>query len=228
MSRSVLILRPQPGADATAARARSLGLTPVVAPLFVIRPLPWTPPPPGGFEAVMLTSANAARNSAEGLKAFLHLPCYAVGEATAIAARAAGFAAIRAGASDGAALVREIEADGVAAVLHPCGRDRTELPDGKVRMASVPVYAADAVDGLPGAAADALREGAVALIHSPRAGAIFADLVGGNRSGIRLAAISAAAAAAAGKGWREVAVADAPRDEALLELAAKLCQTAAR
>ncbi len=42
----LLVLRPQPGADETAARARALGLEPVVAPLFSVRPLHWTPPDP--------------------------------------------------------------------------------------------------------------------------------------------------------------------------------------
>ena len=43
----VLILRPQPGADESAARARALGLDPVVAPLFSLRPRSWEPPGPG-------------------------------------------------------------------------------------------------------------------------------------------------------------------------------------
>ena len=59
----MLILRPQPGADETAARARTLGLEPVVAPLFTIRPLAWEPPDPAEFDAVLLTSANAARHA---------------------------------------------------------------------------------------------------------------------------------------------------------------------
>ncbi len=81
----ILVLRPQPGADETAARARDLGLEPVVAPLFTVRPLAWTAPDPAAFDAVMLTSASAARQASEGLAPFKQLPCYAVGEATAAA-----------------------------------------------------------------------------------------------------------------------------------------------
>ncbi|MEA3064722.1 MAG: hypothetical protein QOJ27_1168, partial [Sphingomonadales bacterium] len=44
------------------------------------------------------------------------------------------------------------------------------------------------------------------------------------KGSIRVAAISAAAAEAAGEGWAAKAVAAAPRDQALLELAAKLCK----
>jgi uroporphyrinogen-III synthase len=54
---------------------------------------------------------------------------------------------------------------------------------------------------------------------------LFAGLVP-DRAPISLAAISAAAADAAGPGWAAVHVADRPRDHALLELAARLCKTA--
>ena len=43
------------------------------------------------------------------------------------------------------------------------------------------------------------------------------------RGAISIAAISAAAAVAAGEGWAAVAIADKPTDEALLALAARLC-----
>ena len=58
-----------------------------------------------------------------------------------------------------------------------------------------------------------VRTGAAALLHSPRAAALFAALIDDARIGradIRLVAISPAAAAAAGPGWRSVAVAPAP------------------
>ena len=79
MNGLVLILRPQPGADETAARARALGLDPVVAPLFTVRPLAWQAPNPADFDAVMLTSANAARFGGDALTPFLGLPCYCGG-----------------------------------------------------------------------------------------------------------------------------------------------------
>lgn len=214
----VLILRPQPGADETAARARALGLEPVVAPLFDIRPLAWTPPDPAAFDAVMLTSVHAARLGGDGMTPFLALPCYAVGERTGTAAREAGFETVRVGPADGAALAAMAVADGIRAALHFCGREH--LPLGVV---SVAVYAAEAGGGFPPGG-----ERALALLHSPRAAARFAALTGVRRGEIRIAAISAQVAAAAGPGWASVNVADAPRDEALLALAARLCQTRAR
>lgn len=224
MSNTVLVLRPQPGAEETARRARALRLDPIVAPLFAIVPRDWAAPDPGRFEAVMLTSANAARQAGAGLAAFGHLPAYAVGEATADAARAAGFADVRAGPSDAAALAGMMAAEGVRTAFHPCGEDHVAVADDRLEILSVPVYAAEPASALPAAAAVALDRGAVALLHSPRAAARFAALAG-NRGGIRIAAISAAAAEAAGLGWLNIAIAERPRDQALLELAAKLCQT---
>jgi uroporphyrinogen-III synthase len=214
----ILVLRPQPGADETAARARALGLEVVVAPLFAVRPLAWTPPDPAGFDAVMLTSASAARQASDGLTPFKTLPCYAVGEATAAAAQEAGFADIRIGPDDGAALLLMMAEDGIASAFHACGEDHLALGHPAIAITRVPVYAAEAADRLPVAAEDAL-----ALLHSPRAAALFARLAG-DRARILVAAISARTARAAGEGWRHVAVAPRPRDEALLELAAKLCQ----
>ena len=217
----VLILRPEPGASETAARARALGLDPVVAPLFTVRPVPWEAPDEG-FDAVLLTSANAARHGGEGLRRLLHLPCHAVGEATAEAAREAGFASVATGPSDGAAAVEQMAAAGVKRALHLCGRDHLPLSHPLISIERRSVYAADAADLLPRAAAEVAASGALVLLHSPRAAALFARLLG-PREGVRLAAISEAAAAAAGEGWAECGIAEQPRDQALLELAAELC-----
>jgi uroporphyrinogen-III synthase len=221
----VLVLRPEPGASATGERARRLGLVPVVAPLFAVRPLAWDAPDPSGFDGVLLTSAHAARQAGPQLGGFLHLPCYAVGEATAAAAAEAGFAQVRIGAGDGAAAVA---AAGEGRLLHLCGRDHAWLGQGGAEVERRIVYAADAIAALPEEARRAAEAGALVLIHSPRAGRLLAtlvDRVGLRRSTIALAAISQAAAAAAGPGWRRVDTAARPRDEALLELAAELCQT---
>ena len=220
---SVLILRPQPGADDTAARARAIGLEPVVAPLFTIRPLAWHMPE-GRFDALLLTSANGARY---GLRPELHgLSCYCVGEATARAAQQAGATRIVTGPSDGAAAVASMAEAGFARALHLCGRDHIALSHPQVAIERCIVYAADAAAALPAAADAALRKGALVLLHSPRAAALFASLVPG-RTSVRLAAISGAAAEAAGTGWAAMHVAGRPRDEALLELAARLCKTVA-
>lgn len=222
---AVLVLRPEPGAAATAARARQLGLEPVVAPLFAIQPMSWDPPDPTAFAAVLLTSAHAARQAGSDLARYLHLPVHAVGEATAAAAAQAGFRDVRAGTADGRSA---LAAAGEGRLLHLCGRDHLPLEQEGVEIERRIVYAADAVERLPVGAERGLAEGALALIHSPRAGSVFAALVdraGLPRRTIALAAISGAAAAAAGEGWLRAAAAARPRDEALLERAAQLCQT---
>jgi uroporphyrinogen-III synthase len=219
--RRILILRPEPGAGATAARARRLGFEPVVAPLFTVVPVAWDQPDPGAFDALLLTSGNAARHSGSELS---HLPCYAVGEATAEAARRAGYRDLHTGPSDGAAAAAMIAADGHRHALHLCGRDHIEISVPGLTVERRIVYAAEPVAALPDAARQALTGGAPALLHSPRAASLFASFVEDRRS-VAIIAISQAAADAAGPGWALKAIAAAPRDEALLELAVQLCQT---
>lgn len=209
----LLILRPEPGASETAARAREMGLDAVVAPLFVIRPVDGPAESAADYDAVLITSANGARHAPAGLTA---LSCFAVGERSAAAAREAGFADVRTGPSDGAAAAGLMASAGVRRALHLCGRDHLAVEAPGVAIERRVVYSADPA-AWPGFAGPA-----VALIHSPRAGARLAELAG-DKAAIAVAAISAAAAAAAGGGWAAKAVAEEPRDQALLELAAKLC-----
>jgi uroporphyrinogen-III synthase len=210
----LLILRPEPGASETAERARAIGLEPVVAPLFTIEKVAGPAVEAARYDAVLLTSANGARHAPPGLEA---LPCFAVGESTAAAARAAGFAEVRTGPCDAAAAAAMMAAAGVGSALHPCGRDHLAVEAAGVAIERRIVYAAEPL------AHQGFEGPAVAMIHSARAGARFAQLAG-DKAEFAIAAISPAAAAAAGDGWAAKAVAAAPRDQALLELAAKLCK----
>jgi len=219
MTRPLLVLRPEPGASTTVAAAHALGLRAIAAPLFIIQPLDWALPERMP-EAVLMTSANAARLAGPALDRLIDLPLYAVGEATAAAARDRGFTQIIAGEGGIDAIVARAAADGVGRLLHLAGREhRVPAEDAPIVEQRI-VYAADAVSTLPAAAAHVLPD-AVALLHSPRAAALFATLV--DRCAVRIAAISPAARAAAGHGWREMAVADRPTDASLLAAAAKLC-----
>jgi uroporphyrinogen-III synthase len=209
----LLVLRPEPGASETAERARAIGLEPVVAPLFAIVAMEGSPVDADRYQAVLLTSANGARHAPPGLTA---LPCFAVGERTAEAAREAGFADVRTGPRDGVAAAAMMTQAGVRRAIHPCGRDHLALEEAGVAVERRIVYSAEPVP-------HGRFEGpAVAMIHSARAGARFAELAG-EKAAIAVAAISASAAEAAGEGWAAKGVAAAPRDHALLELAAKLC-----
>jgi uroporphyrinogen-III synthase len=212
----VLILRPEPGASETLAKAREQGLDAVSVPLFEVEPLDWEAPEPGRFDGVLLTSANAVRHGGEQLQRYRGLKTYAVGEATAEAAREAGFDVAATGDSGVDRLLGSLEPD--LKLLHLGGADRREPDGARQTITGVPVYRSREIERPDlSVAADG-----VALIHSPRAGERFAALVSERRS-TAIAALSDAAAKAAGKGWAAVESAEAPTDEALLALAARLC-----
>ena len=212
----VLVLRPEPGASATVKQARELGLEVVAVPLFEIEPVEWAAPEPSAFDGLLLTSANALRHGGEQLHEVRGLPVYAVGKATAEAARDAGFDIAATGDAGMDSLLGSIEPD--FRLLHLCGVDRREAEDARQDITVVEVYRSH-----PISSPDLSSAGnGVVLIHSPRAGRRFADLVE-DRASIRIAAISKGAADAAGNGWKSIDVAEQPSDHALLALAACLC-----
>lgn len=223
--RRLVILRPEPGASATLERARAMGLEAVAMPLFVATPVDWRVPEPGEFDALLLTSANALRHGGAGLERLLGLPVFAVGEATAAAALEAGFAVAARGERGVEKLLGALPPD--LQLLHLCGKQRIE-PAARQAITTVPVYSSAE---LPMPDGFVQIEGQVALVHSPRAGrrlAELADAAEADRGSVRLAAISPAAASAAGPGWERSEAADTPGEPALLALAARLCDNRAR
>lgn len=212
----IVVLRPEPGASATAERARQQGLEPILIPLFEIEPVAWDAPDAGRFDALLLTSANAIRAGGQQLAQLQALPVHAVGERTAEAARHSGFDIASHGESGVDRLLDSI--DPGLKLLHLCGEDRRTPFNGRQAITQIPVYRSNArmeVDVRP-------AEGAIVLVHSSRAAQRFAELAG-RRGSTSIAAISAAAAQAAGAGWKGLEIADNPTDEALLALAARLC-----
>lgn len=222
--RPLLVLRPEPGNSATVARARDLGLEPHGVPLFATRPLAWDAPDPASYVGILLTSGNALRFAGPQLSRYLHLPAFAVGAATQRLAEEAGFSSVVAGDRDVNRLIARIATLGLHRLLHFCGADVKPFDAMGLEIERMPVYAADPAE--PGPEFESLLAlGPVALVHSARAGERFATLVSlARRTAIALVAISADAAAAAGEGWEEVAIATEPRDEALLQEAKRLCR----
>lgn len=215
--RPLVILRPEPGASATAARARKLGIEHVIKqPLFSVSPVSWAVPDPESFDALVLTSANAIRHGGEGLGHVRRLPVFAVGEATAEEARGAGFDVITSGIGGLAELVENIPTN--LRLLHLCG---TEHFGAGRAMIAVPVYSSRAI-AFPNRFD--LPAEAVVAIHSPRAGKRLAELVA-ERDQFAVVAISARAAEAAGDTWQSVRWTDSPIDDTLLALAKRMCQT---
>lgn len=218
--RRLFILRPEPGASTSAERARDLGLDPVTAPLFEVVPVEWEAPDPASFDGILLTSANALRCAGDKLRSLRGLPAYAVGDATAEAARHAGFDIASTGESGAERLLGSIEPD--LKLLHLCGEHRRKVEQAPQQITALVVYRAQ-----PLAEPDALARlaGQVAAVHSPRAAERLAEIVeGAARQSVRIAAISEAAAAAAGEGWERIEAAHSPSDEALLEVARRLCE----
>ena len=213
----VVVLRPEPGASATLARALALGLRAEAHPLFRVELLPWTAPEPLAFDGLLLTSANAVRHAGPQLANLSGLPTYAVGKATADAAERADLDVAASGNGGVVDLLAELPAD--IRLLHLCGEERIDFQPVQA-LTAIPVYRSVVIEPAPG-----LEDlgPAVLLVHSPRAGRRVAEMIG-TRAQFRIAAISAAAAAACGDGWGTVAHASEPGDTALLSLAARLCQ----
>lgn len=219
--RRLLVLRPEPGASRTVARAHAVGLDARALPLFQIEAIPADWPPATDFDALLLTSANGAR--ALGQR-YPGLPVHAVGGATADIAAAAGHQVVTIGDGGVDDLLARVPFD--VRLLHPCGIER-RVPSSAHRVTPLPVYRATPLDP-PDLAAFGGDE--VVLLHSPRAATRWAAVVeraGFARDGFALVAISDATAAAAGTGWQTVEIAPVPRDEALLPLAARLCHETA-
>jgi uroporphyrinogen-III synthase len=212
----LLILRPQPGADATAARVRAAGHEPLMMPLFAVEPVDWDAPAAATYDNLLFTSANAVRQAGANLALYRDLPVYAVGQNTADAARQAGFD------------IAVIGDAGIDAVLDKLSDRRLLWLTGEdhIEPAAHPsvglhrhiVYRSVAVI-LPAGFADTARSADHVLLHSPRAARHFGELLGQScveRSAISIAVLSPNIAEAAGSGWKSVRVAPQPNDAALL------------
>lgn len=205
-------------------KARAAGFDARAYPLFMTTGLPWTGPDPHLVDAVMFTSANAARLGGEQLDLYRNLPAFAVGGATAQAVADAGFASVTSGNDGVQSLLETIAARGHDRVLHISGRDiRTFDPKG-LRVVSACVYAAVEIGNAEDLLA-LLTPGMALLVHSPRAGERLEGLTpAACRSDLHVIAISDAALASCGTGWASAAAAQSPRDDAMLALAAGLCK----
>lgn len=180
---TIWITRAQPGADVTAERVRALGHDAVVAPLLAVRVMPDVNVDLGGVAALAFTSANGVRAFADA-SGERNLKVFAVGAATAQAARAAGFKAVLSADGDVEAL-----ADGIAArrgelrgaVLHPgaaepAGDLAGALEKHGVEARRLILYETAPVD-LGAAQAVALGRSDAVLLHSPRAAQVLAKLL---------------------------------------------------
>src|SRR3977135_2884809 len=90
---AVLVTRPHPDDETTAAGLRARGYKVLQAPMLRFEPVAFHDDIDARYGAVIVTSANALRGIEPHLKGhrLLELPLFAGGETTAIAASRAGF-----------------------------------------------------------------------------------------------------------------------------------------
>ncbi len=172
----VLVTRPIEDADRTSEALAAAGHEALVAPLFRIAPLPHAMPVEA--DALVATSANAIRQ-ADLATVARDRPVYAVGRATAGEARRAGFHDVRSAEGDAADLAALLAASPHRRLAYLAGRPRRDAAlqalGERFAITVVETYETQAVETLPFAAAQALRQGtAEAAFHfSPRAAEIF-------------------------------------------------------
>lgn len=227
----VIITRPSPDAEAFASRVARCGAKPVLSPTMAIRDR--TPEIDlNDTGAFAFTSANAVRAFSR-LSAERSLDVFAVGEATAAAACAAGFARVLVAEGDVESLSALIASSKPSRhVLHLAGSDQAgdlvALLAGKgVAAHRAVIYDAVKIDQLSAAAKAALMEEAatvaVALL-SPRSARLFIEQVlcsgVADRLGraVALCLSAEVAASARGADWAAIEIAPARTADGVLTL----------
>ena len=229
----VLVTRPRNEARGLAALLAARGMEPVIAPMIEIVDRAAAAPELAGVQAILCTSGNGARALARA-SGERTLPVFAVGDASARAARAVGFAAVESAGGDVEDLARLVGARLLPAdgrLLHVAGSEVAGDLAGTLGAAGFAVeravlYEARAAHALDPETARLIADGAVdlALFFSPRSAAVFARLlraagVSGGLAATAALSISAAADTALdGLPLRERRIASAPDQAALLAL----------
>ena len=232
----LLLTRPEEDSADLARLLAGLGHEAVVAPLLAIRFIDGAAIPDRAWQALLVTSANSARALgrlavAENLK---NVPVLAVGEASAEAARAEGFAQVHAAGGDVDALaalaVTMLDPAG-GPLLHAAGSvvagDLVSLLGARgFDVERAVLYEAEKTPVLPDRTVARLNEGTIdgALFYSPRTARHFVRLV--QEAGIakRLGSVTAyclsQAVAHALKpiAFKEIRTAPDPSQKALLAL----------
>ncbi len=223
MSLRVAITRSLPEADRTADRVRSMGAEPIVAPLLTIIPCAYDTNVEAS-QALIFTSVNGVRAFPDARRMSAKL-VLTVGDATAEAARAAGFTDVL--SADGnvhalAALAKAQLTPDAGALIHIGGEHLAGDLAGELRAAGFVVerriaYTARAATTLP---AGLLQPLEIVLFHSARAAETFVALGAPNAAKLTAACISPAVAkAASATVWAQMIVSPAPREDALLAAA---------
>ncbi len=228
MPSRLLLLRPDPGAQATLRLIHAAGMEALWSPLFSVEPVAWQLADPSRYDAVIAGSANGFRHGGAGLAALTHLPVIAVGDATAKAAQSAGFSVMLTGSGGLQAVLDDLPVNAPMRLLRLAGAAHVPLtPPFGVTIDTVISYEARPLPLTEQAKALLSAGGAVAMLHSGEAASHFSaqiEALGLARSSISVACMAPRIAQQAGDGWAEKRVAADLADASVVALAAELCQ----
>jgi uroporphyrinogen-III synthase len=230
-----IVTRPRDDAAPLMHALAERGIDALLAPMLTIRPAPQAARHLAerltGAQAVLFTSANGVRAFAAASPR-RELPVLAVGDASAAAARIAGFRSVA--SADGdiedlAALVAAHLSPQAGALVHAAGTTVAGDLAGKLTALGFTVHRATLYEAVPAEALDpetaaAMRRGetAAALFFSPRTAATFVRLAAAAGVGdacrpmVAVALSPAVAAALAALSWQAVRVAARPVQADLL------------
>jgi uroporphyrinogen-III synthase len=236
---AVLVTRPHPDDETTAASLRARGFDVLRAPMLRFEPVAVHEDMNARYSAVIVTSANALRGIEPHLKGhrMLELPLFAVGEHTAAAARRAGFTHVVSANGDAANLrdlvlasLKAKELKKASTLLYLAGAEiardlASELEENGFRVVTQTTYRMIAVKSLPREACDAFAANQVeAVLHySQRSARAFLDAA--RAAGVEISALAipqccisaAVASVVRDAGATQVVVAATPDENALFE-----------
>jgi uroporphyrinogen-III synthase len=236
---AVLVTRPQPDDEATAAGLRTRGFEVLLAPMLRFEPVAFHDEIDARYGAVIVTSANALRGIEPHLAGsrLLKLPLFAVGKHTAAAARRAGFGKVIAANGDATALrelmlesVRTRELKKAATLLYLAGADLArdlagELGECGFDVVTHTTYRMIAVSSLPREVCDAFAANRIeAVLHYSRRSA-RAFLEATRSAGVEISALAipqccisdGVASVVRDAGASQVTIARSPDENALFE-----------
>jgi uroporphyrinogen-III synthase len=236
---AVLVTRPHPDDETTAASLRARGFDVLRAPMLRFEPVAFHDDMNARYSAVIVTSANALRGIEPHLKGHrtLELPLFAVGEHTAAAARRAGFTHV-VSANGNAANLRDLvlaslkakELKKASTLLYLAGAElardlASELEESGFRVVTHTTYKMIPVTSLPRETCDAFAANQVeAVLHySQRSARAFLDAA--RAAGVEISALAipqccisaAVASVVRDAGATQVVVAATPDENALFE-----------
>jgi uroporphyrinogen-III synthase len=236
---AVLVTRPQPDDETTAASLRARGFEVLLAPMLRFEPVAFHDDEAARYGAVIVTSANALRGIAPHLEAsrLLELPLFTVGEHTAEAARRAGFGKVISADGDAASLRDSVlaaaktkELKKASTLLYLAGADLArdlagELGERGFTVVTQTTYRMVPVPSLPRDACDAFAANRIeAVLHySRRSARAFLDAA--RAGGVEISALAipqccisaGVASVVRDAGATQVMAAPSPDENALFE-----------